>query len=71
MRMHYLQRHNNGCWACCSASPTVRSRPLDQARKKRNLAEYDGDLDVTAGSVGELIGVVSELVTGAQSLGSA
>jgi hypothetical protein len=41
---------------------------LDQAHKKRNLAEYEGDLDVTESFVAELIVVVARLVDQATSL---
>lgn len=41
---------------------------LDQAHKKRNLAEYEGDLDVTASFVVELIELVTKLVAAAQAL---
>ena len=44
---------------------------LDQAHKKRNLAEYEGDLDVTVGFVNELIAVVRSLVTAATDLTAA
>lgn len=41
---------------------------LDQAHKKRNLAEYEGDLDVTAGFVEELLARVETLISAAQAL---
>jgi hypothetical protein len=41
---------------------------LDQTHKKRNLAEYEGDLDVTASFVDEMISLTAELVTAAQAL---
>ncbi|MES2831480.1 MAG: hypothetical protein V4695_05745 [Pseudomonadota bacterium] len=41
---------------------------LDQAHKKRNLAEYEGDLDVTAGFVEELISHTSHLIDAARAL---
>lgn len=43
-------------------------RLLDLAHKKRNLAEYEGDLDVTAGFVDELIEQVALLVEAVQKL---
>jgi hypothetical protein len=43
-------------------------RLLDLAHKKRNLAEYEGDLDVTAGFVDELIAQVTLLVEAVQKL---
>ena len=44
---------------------------FDQAHRKRNLAEYEGDLDVTAGFVDELIEHTSLLVGAAQARGIA
>lgn len=41
---------------------------LDQAHKKRNLAEYEGDLDVTVGFVEELIEHAAALIAAAQAL---
>ena len=41
---------------------------LNQAHTKRNLAEYEGDLEVTASFVDELITHASLLITAAQSL---
>ena len=41
---------------------------LDQAHKKRNLAEYEGDLDVTQGFVEELIDATAALIAAAQAL---
>ena len=41
---------------------------LDQAHKKRNLAEYEGELDVTVSFVDELVGLVDMLVAAAQAL---
>lgn len=43
---------------------------LNQAHKKRNLAEYEGDLDITAGFVEELISHVEHLLAAAQALAS-
>lgn len=44
---------------------------LDQAHKKRNLAEYEGDLDVTQGFVEELIDSAASLIAAAQALQAA
>ncbi|MEB0165379.1 hypothetical protein QN360_20990, partial [Glaciimonas sp. CA11.2] len=41
---------------------------LNHAHKKRNLAEYEGDLDVTDGFVAELIEHVANLIMPAQAL---
>jgi hypothetical protein len=43
---------------------------LNQAHNKRNLAEYEGDLDVTVGFVTELIDHVDALIAAAQALRS-
>ena len=43
-------------------------RLLDQAHRKRNLAEYEGDLDVTSGFVDELIEQVAALIDAVQKL---
>jgi hypothetical protein len=43
-------------------------RLLDQAHKKRNLAEYEGELEVTESFVAELVAVVTILIARAQSL---
>ena len=44
---------------------------LDQAHKKRNLAEYEGDLDVTKSFVEELIDAAAALIAAAQALQAA
>jgi hypothetical protein len=44
---------------------------LDQAHKKRNLAEYEGDLDVTQGFLDELIELVASIVSAARALDDA
>lgn len=41
---------------------------LDQAHRKRNLAEYEGDLDITQGFVEELIESVALLIATSQAL---
>lgn len=41
---------------------------LDQAHRKRNLAEYEGDLDITQGFVEELIETVALLIATSQAL---
>jgi hypothetical protein len=43
-------------------------RLLDLAHKKRNLAEYEGDLDVTTGFVDELVEQVTLLVEAVKKL---
>ena len=41
---------------------------FNQAHRKRNLAEYEGELDVTQGFVDELIEHVQDLLAAAQAL---
>ncbi len=41
---------------------------LDQAHKKRNLSEYEGDLDVTVSFVEELVAMVDTLVARVKKL---
>ena len=41
---------------------------LDQAHKKRNLSEYEGDLDVTDSFVNELVTMVDVLVVRVSAL---
>ena len=41
---------------------------LDQAHKKRNLAEYEGDLDVTAAFVDELIALAADVLAAAEAI---
>lgn len=41
---------------------------LDQAHKKRNLSEYEGDLDVTVSFVEELVTMVDTLVARVKKL---
>ena len=43
-------------------------RLLDQVHRKRNLAEYEGELDVTSGFVDELIEQVAALIDAVQKL---
>ena len=42
--------------------PSNRWRVLDTAHKKRNLAEYEGTLDVEESTITELCALVTELV---------
>ncbi len=44
------------------AWPAARWRVLDAAHRKRNLAEYEGFLEVEASDIAELCGVVSDLI---------
>ena len=42
--------------------PATRWRILDTAHKKRNLAEYEGTLDVEESTITELCALVTELI---------
>ena len=42
--------------------PAVRWRVLDAAHQKRNLAEYEGVLDVEESTIAELCALVAELI---------
>lgn len=42
--------------------PAARWRVLDAAHRKRNLAEYEGFLEVEASDIAELCGVESDLI---------
>ena len=41
---------------------------LDQAHKKRNLSEYEGDLDITVSFIDELVTMVDTLVARVKEL---
>ena len=41
---------------------------LDQAHKKRNLSEYEGDLDITVSFINELVTMVDTLVARVKKL---
>ena len=47
----------------------VKGRVLDQCHKARNLAEYEGHLEITSQLVKELIQISDELVELVESLG--
>ena len=42
--------------------PAARWRVLDAAHQKRNLAEYEGELDVEESTITELIAVTAQLI---------
>jgi hypothetical protein len=48
--------------------PPHRRRVLDAAHQKRNLAEYEGYLDVEESLVRELIALVSDLIADVEAL---
>lgn len=48
--------------------PAHRWRVLDAAHQKRNLAEYEGYLDIEESLVAELIALVKELVADVEEL---
>ncbi|MCE2969838.1 MAG: hypothetical protein LW847_06405 [Burkholderiales bacterium] len=51
--------------------PAPRWRVLDAAHRKRNLAEYEGHLDVAESAVAELCALAAELIAEADRLGGA
>jgi hypothetical protein len=72
LRMHGYRSENRYLVFQC-LEHTLGFKPqqwllLDQAHKKRNLAEYEGDLDVTSGFVNELVALVTTLVAAATAL---
>jgi hypothetical protein len=48
--------------------PAARWRVLDAAHQKRNLAEYEGVLDVEESTIAELSALVAELIADAAKL---
>ena len=48
--------------------PTHRWRVLDAAHQKRNLAEYEGYLDIEESTVTEMCGLVQSLITDLRKL---
>lgn len=48
--------------------PAPRWRVLDAAHRKRNLAEYEGTLDVEESTIAELCSLVAELIADVSSL---
>jgi hypothetical protein len=69
LRMHGYRSENRYLVFQC-LEHTLGFKPLqwlllDQAHKKRNLSEYEGDLDVTASFVEELIVLVTKLIDAA------
>jgi hypothetical protein len=72
LRMHGYRSENRYLVFQC-LEHTLGFKPqqwllLDQAHKKRNLSEYEGDLDVTASFVEELIELVTKLIDAATAL---
>ncbi len=66
LRWHgYRSENRDTVFQCLShtlAWPAARWRILDTAHRKRNLAEYEGFLDVEESVVAELCAVVSGLI---------
>lgn len=50
------------CLAHTLGWPAARWRVLDVAHRKRNLAEYEGVLDVEESSIRDLCGLTAELI---------
>jgi hypothetical protein len=56
------------CLAHTVGWPASRWRVLDAAHQKRNLAEYEGFLEVEESTIKELCGLVAELIDAVQSM---
>lgn len=56
------------CLAHTVAWPANRWRVLDAAHQKRNLAEYEGYLDIEEATVEELCDLVARLISDVQTL---
>lgn len=56
------------CLAHTVGWPASRWRVLDSAHQKRNLAEYEGFLEVEESTIKELCGLVTELINAVQSM---
>lgn len=56
------------CLAHTVAWPASRWRVLDAAHQKRNLAEYEGYLDIEEATVKELCDLVARLISDVQTL---
>jgi hypothetical protein len=48
--------------------PAARWRVLDAAHQKRNLAEYEGVLDVEESAIAELCALAADLIADAEKL---
>jgi len=56
------------CLAHTVGWPASRWRVLDAAHQKRNLAEYEGFLEVEESTIKELCGLVTELIDAVQNM---
>lgn len=56
------------CLAHTVGWPASRWRVLDSAHQKRNLAEYEGFLEVEESTIKEMCGLVTELIDAVQSM---
>jgi hypothetical protein len=56
------------CLAHTVGWPASRWRVLDSAHQKRNLAEYEGFLEVEESTIKELCGLVAELMDAVQNM---
>ena len=66
LRWHgYRSEHRYTVFQCLTHTmnwPAARWRVLDAAHQKRNLAEYEGVLDVEESTIAELRALVTELI---------
>jgi hypothetical protein len=74
LRWHgYRSEHRYTVFQCLEHTvnlPAEQWRVLDQAHRKRNVAEYEGHLDVDRSLVEALIRVAQEVATRVEGLGS-
>jgi hypothetical protein len=72
LRWHgYRSEHRYTVFQCLAHTlgwPPARWRVLDTAHQKRNLAEYEGYLEIEEGTVNELTMLVRELIQDAEQL---
>lgn len=75
LRWHgYRSEHRYTVFQCLEHTirlPPEQWRVLDQAHRKRNVAEYEGHLDVDQGLVEALLRVTQEVALRVKSLGQA
>lgn len=73
MRWHGFRSENRylvfQCLTHTIALPNEQWRVLDQAHRKRNLAEYEGDVDIEAVLVEAIIRVAREVEKRIEALG--
>ena len=73
LRWHgYRSEHRYIVFQCLTHTiklPTSQWRILDQAHRRRNLAEYEGDMDIEESLLAALIEITKEVAKRVQELG--